>query len=533
MSAREHTICAVAVSILFISISQTMFAQVTPTPISVFPSGGSGSYQTFAASYSDANGVGDLQQTVLLIQGPDNVNGANQCIVRYDPPTNDLYLLVDQHGSWLGPITAGQNNTLSNSQCTLVGANSFGAAISGTQMSVFFDVAFKNAFMTYNPKGLWMYAVGTRGSGSYGQYGSWTVTLRYPVVAVSTYPQTQTGPKGETPYGPGAGAPGWFSIQGQNQGDPVKVQNYVSSNQSQNEEIPSSSTSGHAPLTLSFNQPGFKVAETASGGCQILDRIGDSPNYPQNIYFFNYNASNNSLQYVPANPPSYPVVDPSQILTSQGQSGIRGFLVNNSTSGFNPTPNGNYVISATYLTGNNNQCAAADQEMGMWQFLNEPNRIVYFDLSDHTNCSGVGNCRDSNNPPCPTANPCSNPVYQTDSIIQISNAVTYEGSTNLYYEMYIIQAGTNGSPVPSSPSGYVMRVAVIDGNHTDRFATCTINGDLYTSACTADVPINWTAQRVQQLLNGESNVVNAVVTPGAVDQPFSAFNQITGLWMGR
>jgi hypothetical protein len=166
-------------------------------------------------------------------------------------------------------------------------------------------------------------------------------------------------------------------------------------------------------------------------------------------------------------------------------------MVNNSTSGFNPAPNGNYAISATYLTGNNNPCAAADQEMGMWQFLNEPNRIVYFDLSDHTNCSGVGNCRDSNSPP-----PYSNAIYQADLMIQISNAVTYEGTSNLYYEMYIIPAGTNGSPVTSSPSGYAMRVAVIDGNHTDRFATCTINGNLYTSACTADVPINWTASRV-------------------------------------
>lgn len=532
MSARTHFPAPVSVIVLFISISQAMFAQ-PPSPIGVSPSSGAGSYQTFMASYSDPIGVGDLQQAVLLIQGADNVNGANQCIVRYDPPSNNLYLLVDQHGSWLGPITAGQNNTLSNSQCTLVGANSFGSAVSSTQLNVYFDVAFKNKFLTYNPKGLWMYAVGSQGSGTYGQYGSWTVTLRYPVQAVTTYPQTQTGPKGQTPYLAGAGAPGWFSIQAQGQGDPVKVQNYVSSNQAQNTEIPSSTTAGHTPLTLWFNQPPVSVQETAAGGCPIIDRIGDSPVPPQNIYFFDYNPLNGSLTYIPANPPRYPVVGPGQILTSQGLSGVRGFMVNNATSGFNPTPSGNYPISATYLTGNNNPCAAADQEMGMWQFMNEPNRIVYFDLSDHTNCSGVGNCRDSNNPPCPMTNPCSNPVYQSDSIIQIGNAVTFEGTTNLYYEMYIIPAGTNGSPVTWSPSGYVMRVAVIDGNHTDRFATCTINGDLFTSACTADLPINWTTQRVQQLLNGLSNVVNVVATPGAVRQPFSAFNQINGLWMGR
>lgn len=518
MSTKAHLL----VIVLFIFIAQAVFAQITPSPIGVSPSSGSGSYQTFIASYNDPNGVGDLQQTVLLIQGPDNVNGANQCIVRYDPPTSNLYLLVDQHGAWLGPITARQNNTLSNSQCTLVGANSFGTVVSGTQMNVSFDVAFKNNFLTYNPKGLWMYASGNQGSGTYAQYGSWTVTLRYPVQTVTTYPQTQTGPKGQTPYLPGSGAPGWFSIQAQGQGDPVKVQNYVSSNQAQNTEIPSSTTAGHTPLTLWFNQPPVQVAETAAGGCQILDRIET----PKNIYFFNYNQWNGSLTYIPANPPSYPIVGPSQILTSQGQSGVRGFMVNNNTSGFNPTPNGNFAISATYLTGNNNPCAAADQEMGMWQYLNEPNRIVYFDLSDYTNCSGVGNCRDSNSLP-------SNPIYQSDLIIQISNAVTYEGTANLYYEMYIIPVGTNGSPVAWSPPGYVMRVAVIDANHTDRFATCIINGDLYTSACTADVPINWTTQRVQQLLNGVSNVVNAVVTPGTVDQPFSAYNQINGLWMGR
>jgi len=161
---------------------------------------------------------------------------------------------------------------------------------------------------------------------------------------------------------------------------------------------------------------------------------------------------------------------------------------------------------------------------------------VYFDLSDHTNCNGYGTCRDSTDSPCaqPPVLPCSNPVFQTDLLIQIGNAVTYEGTyTNLYYEMYLIPAGTNGSPISSTPSGYVMRVAVIDGNHTDRFATCNINGDTNTSACTADVPIDWTPARIAQFLNGESNVVNAVVTPGAVDTPFSAYNQINGLWMGR
>jgi hypothetical protein len=354
---------------------------------------------------------------------------------------------------------------------------------------------------------------------------------RYPVVSVTTYAQTQTGPKAQMPYGPGDGAPGWFSIQGQSQNDPVKVQSYFSSDPANNIETTSFSGAGHTPLTLWFNQPAVTAPETSAGGCPILDRIGDSQDYPQNIYFFD------GAQHIGStSPPNYPNAGSSQILTSQSQSGVRGFMINNSTSGFAAAPDGNFITSATYMTGNSNPCAAADQEMGMWQFLQEPGRIVYFDLSDHTNCSGVGNCRDSSDLPCsPTQGaPCSNPIFQTDLIIQISNAVTYEGtSDNLYYEMYLIQANTNGSPVTWTPSGYVMRVVVIDGNHTDRFATCNINGSSDTSACTADVPINWTPARIAQLLNGESNVVNAVVTPSAVSQGFSAYNQINGLWMGR
>lgn len=355
--------------------------------------------------------------------------------------------------------------------------------------------------------------------------------LTYPVIAVTTWPQTQQGPKAVMPYVAGDGAPGWFSIQGQNQGDSVKVQNYSSASAADNTEI-MSTTAGHTPVTLWFNQPVATAAETINGGCQILDRIGDSATDPKNIYFFTYP----DYRYISTDSNTFPNAGPSQILTSQGQSGVRGFMVNNYTSVFAGAPANNYIISATYMTGNKNPCAAADQEMGMWQFLQESGRIVYFDLSDHTNCNGLGTCRDSTDSPCaqPPVLPCSNPVFQTDLLIQIGNAVTYEGTyTNLYYEMYLIPAGTNGSPISSTPSGYVMRVAVIDGNHTDRFATCNINGDPNTSACTADVPIDWTPARIAQFLNGESNVVNAVVTPGAVDTPFSAYNQINGLWMGR
>ncbi|HZU30753.1 MAG TPA: hypothetical protein VFB79_06530 [Candidatus Angelobacter sp.] len=351
--------------------------------------------------------------------------------------------------------------------------------------------------------------------------------LTYPVVQVVTYPQSQQGPKAVMPYAPGDGAPGWLSIQSQGQGDPVKVQNYWSTNPANNTETTSYSGAGHTPLALSFNPPGTTAAETAAGGCQILDRINDSTAYPQSIYFYSYPG----MQHIGvASPATYPNAGPSQILTSQVQYGVRGFMVNNYIVGGadNQSPPVNQVISATYLTGNNNPCAAADQEMGMWQNIAETGRIVYFDLSDHTNCNGLGGCRDN-----PNGWSVSNPIYQTDEIIQISNAVTYEGTyNNLYYEMYLIPAGTAGSPVTWSPSGYVMRIAVIDGNHTDRFATCYINGSTTSSACTADVPVNWTPARIAQLLNGGSNVVNAVVTPNAAIN-VSAYNYINGLWMGR
>src|SRR5258708_9836596 len=184
-------------------------------------------------------------------------------------------------------------------------------------------------------------------------------------------------------YAAGDGAPGWFSIQGKNKGDSVKIQNYSSASAADNIEI-MSTTAGHTPVTLWFNQPVATAAETINGGCQILDRIGDCTTDPQNIYCFTYRG----YQYISAYSNTFPNAGPSQILTSPGQSGVRGFMVNNYTSVFAGAPANNYIISATYMTGNKNPCAAADHEMGMWQFLQESDRIVYFDLSAHTTCNG-------------------------------------------------------------------------------------------------------------------------------------------------
>src|SRR5689334_1473942 len=158
---------------MLVAMALPLWAQ-TPVPIGVSPASGSGPYQTFVASYTDALGAGDIQQALLLIQGPTNPgSGAGQCIVRMDPQSNLLYLLVDQAGSWLGPILAGTHATLSNRQCILNAANSFWSTPSSTEGAATFDVTFKAAFA--NMQGLWLNAAGSQGAGSFGQYGSWTV----------------------------------------------------------------------------------------------------------------------------------------------------------------------------------------------------------------------------------------------------------------------------------------------------------------------------------------------------------------------
>ena len=96
----------------------------------------------FNALYSDTAGAGDIQATYLDF-GP-TIFATNSCIVVYVTGNHNLYLF-DDNNSALGPITAGTNATLSNSQCTLSGIGGL-ATLSGNNLTVPFNLTFTGTF---------------------------------------------------------------------------------------------------------------------------------------------------------------------------------------------------------------------------------------------------------------------------------------------------------------------------------------------------------------------------------------------------
>ena len=115
------------------------------TGVSVSPAAGTGSSQTFTATYSDARGYSDISQAKLLIQASATSDSANQCIMWYVQGQNNLYLLADDGVTNLGPITGGGYDTLANSQCAVTGG--YNVIQSGNTLSMDFSVIFTTSFV--------------------------------------------------------------------------------------------------------------------------------------------------------------------------------------------------------------------------------------------------------------------------------------------------------------------------------------------------------------------------------------------------
>jgi hypothetical protein len=114
-----------------------------PTAVSVTPSSGSGTTQTFSFLFSDAGGASKITYIQALING--SLSWPNSCAVLYIQSTNRLYLVLDSGAGWQGPLTPGQAGTLSNSQCTLDGGGSSASAV-GNNLTVNAALTFKAAF---------------------------------------------------------------------------------------------------------------------------------------------------------------------------------------------------------------------------------------------------------------------------------------------------------------------------------------------------------------------------------------------------
>ncbi|PWU11897.1 MAG: hypothetical protein C5B51_01805, partial [Terriglobia bacterium] len=142
------------------------------------PPTGTGSSQSFTATYSDPRGAADISQASLMIQASATSGSANQCIMRFDRAANNLYLLADDGVTSLGPIAGGGYDTLANSQCAVTGG--YNVVQSGNSLAVDFSVIFTTSFV--GVKQLFLSAVDGSGySSATLNVGSWTV----PIVAPS------------------------------------------------------------------------------------------------------------------------------------------------------------------------------------------------------------------------------------------------------------------------------------------------------------------------------------------------------------
>ncbi len=118
-------------------------ANATPTDVSVTPSSGTGASQTFSYVFADQNGASDISYTVMVVNATLSVT--NSCAFVFVRASNQFYLVNDAGNGVLGPITAGANVSVQNSQCVLNGLGSSSAS-AGAQLTVNAALSFKTAF---------------------------------------------------------------------------------------------------------------------------------------------------------------------------------------------------------------------------------------------------------------------------------------------------------------------------------------------------------------------------------------------------
>jgi hypothetical protein len=143
---RETTITRgkLALHLGFFDLSSTTDAtQTLLRAVSVTPSSGAGSSQTFKLMYADPSGASDLASAQVVINKA--VNGAGACWVSVDPIHALISLRNDANSAWLGPVALGVSTTLQNSQCSVNAAKST-AVSAGRMLTVNLALSFAQAF---------------------------------------------------------------------------------------------------------------------------------------------------------------------------------------------------------------------------------------------------------------------------------------------------------------------------------------------------------------------------------------------------
>jgi hypothetical protein len=160
----------------------------TPSAVSVTPSSGSGTTQTFSLAYSHPNGHAAIVSTQVLVNNP--ISMSNACYLLYHRATNTIYLANDAGTTWLAPVTLGQSKPLENSQCS-VGTVTSSALGNGNVLTLTLSLTFKPGFS--GARKLYMEVTDGTNSSGWQERGAWTVSSGGPPSAVSVAPASGSG----------------------------------------------------------------------------------------------------------------------------------------------------------------------------------------------------------------------------------------------------------------------------------------------------------------------------------------------------
>ena len=163
----------------------TWTVPATVQAVSVTPSTGSGTTQTFSFQFTDTAGATDLTSVSVLINSALTTVGS--CEVDYNRASNTIRLLTDSGGQPSSSLTPGSGSQ-QNSQCMLNGAGS-SVTTSGATLTLNLALTFQTAYVGL--KNVYMDAVDALGTSGWQQKGTWTVPVT--VLAVSVTPASGSG----------------------------------------------------------------------------------------------------------------------------------------------------------------------------------------------------------------------------------------------------------------------------------------------------------------------------------------------------
>ncbi len=161
-------------------------ANSRPSVVSVTPSSGSATSQTFSFQFSDPDGAADLRHVYALINSDLRPNQG--CMLCYD--RSAVWLANDGVTAWI-PLALGSAGTIENSQCSVSGSGT-SVSSSGTSLTLRVALTFKAAFGGL--KTLHLYAIDAAGHHTGWQAGgTWTIGGNQPPSAISVDPATGSG----------------------------------------------------------------------------------------------------------------------------------------------------------------------------------------------------------------------------------------------------------------------------------------------------------------------------------------------------